>query len=315
MTTFSIRDAAREAGVSKTSILRAIQSGRMSAPRKDDGGYAIDPAELFRVFPPKGINAGQGDRSGDADRGQTVPSNTEATDNLSTRFAALEAEVQALKELVRRLDLDKLDLKSDRDAWKNQAESAQRLLTTSKEAQKERPSRPGGPGVDPLDAAGAAESNGLVWPSLRRITTQKHETRPLGAGHMPAGAGGAHLWRDRSSPKSRPLVKLKVLTFGDRDVRPVITGCPFRRVSDPEGAVLAVVSAEHVRHGRCTLVLDHIAALAGVCRKTVKNALREAQRLALVRIEERRLSAWRNAPNAVTRKSGCRLTRVRSDFV
>ncbi len=63
---------------------------------------------------------------------------------------------------------------------------------------------------------------------------------------------------------------------------------------------LAVVAAEHVSHGRCTLVLDHIAALAGVCRKTVKNALREAQRHGLVRIEERRLSAWRNAPNVVT---------------
>jgi hypothetical protein len=67
-----------------------------------------------------------------------------------------------------------------------------------------------------------------------------------------------------------------------------------------ETAVLAVVAAEHVRHGRCTLVLDHIAAMAGVCRKTVKNALRAAQGFGLVRIEERRLSAWRNGPNVVT---------------
>ena len=67
-----------------------------------------------------------------------------------------------------------------------------------------------------------------------------------------------------------------------------------------EQAVLAVVAAEVARHGRCTLVIDHIAALAGVSRATVKRALREAQRLSLVRIEERRLSAWRNAPNVVT---------------
>src|SRR5215218_11091836 len=67
-----------------------------------------------------------------------------------------------------------------------------------------------------------------------------------------------------------------------------------------EQAVLAVVAAEHQRHGRCTLVIDHIAALAGVGRTTVKNALREAQRQSLLRIEERRLSAWRNAPNIVT---------------
>src|SRR3954466_12335351 len=43
-------------------------------------------------------------------------------------------------------------------------------------------------------------------------------------------------------------------------------------------AVLAVVAAEHQKHGRCTLVIDHIAALAGVGRTTVKNAVREAQR-------------------------------------
>src|SRR3954470_18244543 len=67
-----------------------------------------------------------------------------------------------------------------------------------------------------------------------------------------------------------------------------------------EVAVLAVLAAEHVKRGRCTLTIDHIAALAGVSRATVKRALREAQRQGQVRIEERRLSAWRNAPNVVT---------------
>ena len=72
------------------------------------------------------------------------------------------------------------------------------------------------------------------------------------------------------------------------------------RFTPAETAVLAVVAAEHQKHGRCTLVIDHIAALAGVGRTTVKNALREAQRQSLLRIEERRVSAWRNAPNIVT---------------
>src|SRR5919199_2485966 len=67
-----------------------------------------------------------------------------------------------------------------------------------------------------------------------------------------------------------------------------------------ETAVLAVIAAEALRHGRCTLVIEHIAALAGVGRSTVKRALRAAQGLGLVRIEERRVSAWRNAPNVVT---------------
>src|SRR5215207_972243 len=72
------------------------------------------------------------------------------------------------------------------------------------------------------------------------------------------------------------------------------------RFTAAETAVLAVVAAEHVKQGRCTLTIDHIAALAGVARTTVKNALREAQRQGLARIEERRVSAWRNAPNVVT---------------
>src|SRR3982751_5826755 len=67
-----------------------------------------------------------------------------------------------------------------------------------------------------------------------------------------------------------------------------------------ETAVLAVIAAEAVQHGRCTLVIEHIAALAGVGRSTVKRALRAAQGLGLVGVEERRVSAWRNAPNVVT---------------
>jgi excisionase family DNA binding protein len=146
MATLSIRDAARQVGVSRSSILRAIQSGRMSAPRKDDGGYAIDPAELFRVFEPKPrpepLPAGQSDAHEPGHLGQTgqgsepvqgaVPQavTPHVTD---VRAAALEAEIQALKELVRRLDQDRQelvrrfdqdrqDLRADRDAWKGQAE-------------------------------------------------------------------------------------------------------------------------------------------------------------------------------------------------
>src|ERR687885_949109 len=66
-----------------------------------------------------------------------------------------------------------------------------------------------------------------------------------------------------------------------------------------EQAVLAVVAAEVVRHSACTLTVGHIAALAGVSETTVRNALREARGVGLLSIEERRLTAWRNAPNVV----------------
>ncbi|MFC1456408.1 hypothetical protein ACETIH_06670 [Microvirga arabica] len=66
-----------------------------------------------------------------------------------------------------------------------------------------------------------------------------------------------------------------------------------------EQAVLAVVATEVKKHGSCNLTIGHIAALAGVSDQTVRNALRQAQALALLTIEERRRTAWMNHPNKV----------------
>lgn len=67
-----------------------------------------------------------------------------------------------------------------------------------------------------------------------------------------------------------------------------------------EQAVLAVVATEVRKHGACSLTVGHIAALAGVSETTVRNALRQAQALALVTVEERRRTAWMNYPNRVS---------------
>ena len=49
---FSLSQAAKETGKVKSSIHRAIKSGRLSAERHQDGTYSINAAELFRAFPP-----------------------------------------------------------------------------------------------------------------------------------------------------------------------------------------------------------------------------------------------------------------------
>jgi hypothetical protein len=67
-----------------------------------------------------------------------------------------------------------------------------------------------------------------------------------------------------------------------------------------EAAVLAVVASEVRRHGRCTLTIAHLAVLAGVSRTTTKRALGEAHALGMIRVQERRLTAWRNESNVVT---------------
>lgn len=50
MTKFSLTQAAKEVGKSKPAISKAIKTGRLTAA-KVGNGYAIDAAELFRVYP------------------------------------------------------------------------------------------------------------------------------------------------------------------------------------------------------------------------------------------------------------------------
>jgi len=66
-----------------------------------------------------------------------------------------------------------------------------------------------------------------------------------------------------------------------------------------EQAVMAVVAMEVGKRGDCRLTLEHIAAIAGVSRSTVKAAIRHAQKLGLLTVEERRQSTWRSLSNVV----------------
>src|SRR4051794_36353712 len=66
-----------------------------------------------------------------------------------------------------------------------------------------------------------------------------------------------------------------------------------------ELAVLRIIGNEVRQHGQCDRCVDEIAARAGVCRRMVQNAIREAARLGLLAIEERRCEGRRNLPNVI----------------
>ena len=128
--------ASRLANTSKTTLTRAIKAGRLSATRRDDGGYEIDPAELARVFtvtPETPVT-----RDGDRD---VVHRETHERDHAATpatvtfdaetvmRLAAAEAEVAGLRALLaevrERIDETRADrdqLRADRDGWRERAE-------------------------------------------------------------------------------------------------------------------------------------------------------------------------------------------------
>jgi hypothetical protein len=94
-------------GVNRSTIYRAWKAGRLSANRTDTGQIEVDPAELFRVFPPV---ASQQDAHDAAPH--HAPAN--ATDNNSLHDNVLAREVQLLREM---LDA----MREDRDAWRDQA--------------------------------------------------------------------------------------------------------------------------------------------------------------------------------------------------
>ena len=69
-------------------------------------------------------------------------------------------------------------------------------------------------------------------------------------------------------------------------------------------SVLRIVSDEIRDRRRCTLCNDEIAARAGVSRRHAQGAIREAERLGLAHVQERRLTGTRNDTNVVTIISG-----------
>jgi hypothetical protein len=103
----SLTQAATATGKSKSTINRAIKSGKLSAKRHEDGSYSIDGAELSRVFR-------FGTHSGSKWVSPEPPAEPVRTATLEAENAALRAALDREREA-----LD--DLRADRDAWKQQA--------------------------------------------------------------------------------------------------------------------------------------------------------------------------------------------------
>lgn len=59
MAELTLSQAAKLTRKSKSTLNRAIKSGRLSAIRNEDGTFSIDPAELLRVFPETASERGQ----------------------------------------------------------------------------------------------------------------------------------------------------------------------------------------------------------------------------------------------------------------
>lgn len=110
----TLNQAAKACGRSKSTLLNAINSGRMSAPKDDRGRYAIDPAELHRAFP---FQAPDWSADRFPEPQPTTPRNhlTTPTDR------SLEREVELLREMLGKAE-------ANANHWRALAERQQALL-------------------------------------------------------------------------------------------------------------------------------------------------------------------------------------------
>lgn len=120
----TLNQAAKACGRSKSTLLDAIRSGRMSAPKDDRGRYVIDPAELHRVFPFQ-----VPDRS--AERFPEPQSTTLGNHPNTPTDRGLEREVELLREMLAKAE-------ANADHWRALAERQQLLL------EDKRPKKPRG---------------------------------------------------------------------------------------------------------------------------------------------------------------------------
>jgi hypothetical protein len=109
--------AAKAVGKTKSTITKAIASGKLSAIKNDNGAWEIDASELYRVYPPTPL--------------ETVE--IEQNDTLKETVGNSK-EIEALERLLKAAEEQIYDLKADRDEWRKQAN--QLLLTNTSTPRK-----------------------------------------------------------------------------------------------------------------------------------------------------------------------------------
>lgn len=146
---YTLGQAGRATGKRKSTIQKAIKSGRLSATKNDLGHYRIDPAELHRVYPPvseDGTPTPAKKKTGE--QTETVRHNSVLEAKLeilqqerSREREQAEKEREALENRIADLRAERDNWREEVNKWQEQAQQATRLLTHQKE--QEQAQKPG----------------------------------------------------------------------------------------------------------------------------------------------------------------------------
>ena len=100
----SPRDAVKMYLVSRSTLMRALIDGKISADKTDAGHWQIDTAELARVYNPRPSSRTRPDQQNRDDTPPEPPLNHDLVARLTRAETALEAEREKTAMLQRHLD-------------------------------------------------------------------------------------------------------------------------------------------------------------------------------------------------------------------
>src|SRR3954470_14656037 len=99
MAAVTLGEAARLTRLNKSTVSRAVKSGRLSATRRDDGSFLVDIAELERVFTIRAAPAAS--PTTDAATGcEHQGASRRQHPSAEVRIATLEAELRGAREVL-----------------------------------------------------------------------------------------------------------------------------------------------------------------------------------------------------------------------
>lgn len=116
---YTAGQAAQATGKNIATITRAIKSGKISAQKDASGAWRIEASELHRVFPLNAQDLRKPQMQSDASPLQEQSKSQKAA--LEQELATLRERVTAQSELLEERAGQIVDLKEDRDRWRQQA--------------------------------------------------------------------------------------------------------------------------------------------------------------------------------------------------
>ena len=103
---YTLSTAAAAAGINRSTVLRSIKAGRISATKTELGEWQIEPAEFHRVYPPVASTA---------ERPEALQRDA------AVRLAELAAQIEGLREVAALLRAQRDDALAQRDKWERHA--------------------------------------------------------------------------------------------------------------------------------------------------------------------------------------------------